>query len=193
MEKKFNVLVWNFNSDSLEYYDVMPYLRNSYKERKERYKVAVKRKDFDPNNEYYKVPETLEDFKNFVKNESLYQFWSRCEYEMICHGWPVKKNTHKLDVHEQIMMNIDVIAEILYKEMHKLSEKQGEQKSIDDLTQQEAMDIAVAKCFEQGEQKPAWSEEDEEFLRRAIKAAKTVYPMTANWLKSIKNRITNEN
>lgn len=34
-------------------------------------------------------------------------------------------------------------------------EKQGEKKSIDDLTQQEAMDIAVAKCFEQGEQKPA--------------------------------------
>ncbi len=33
--------------------------------------------------------------------------------------------------------------------------KQGEQKSIDDLTPQEAMDIAVAKCFEQGEQKPA--------------------------------------
>ena len=33
-------------------------------------------------------------------------------------------------------------------------EKQGEKKSIDDLTQQEAMDIAVAKCFEQGEQKP---------------------------------------
>ena len=153
MEKKFNVLVWNFNSDSLEYYDVMPYLRNSYKERKERYKVVVKRKDFDPNNEYYKVPETLEDFKNFVKNESLYQFWSRCEYEMICHAWPVKKNAHKLDVHEQIMMNIDVIAEILYKEMHKLSEKQGEQK-------------------------PAWSEEDEEFF---------------DWLKSIKNRITNEN
>lgn len=31
--------------------------------------------------------------------------------------------------------------------------KQGEQKSIDNLTQQEAMDIAVAKCFD--EQKPA--------------------------------------
>ena len=31
-------------------------------------------------------------------------------------------------------------------------EKQGKQKSIDDLTPQEAMDIAVAKCFEQGEQ-----------------------------------------
>ena len=35
---------------------------------------------------------------------------------------------------------------------------------------------------------PAWSEEDEEFLRRAINAAKDVYPMTANWLKSLKER-----
>lgn len=33
-------------------------------------------------------------------------------------------------------------------------EKQGQKKCIDDLTQQEAMDIAVAKCFEQGKQKP---------------------------------------
>ena len=32
-------------------------------------------------------------------------------------------------------------------------EKQGKKKFIDDLTQQEAMDIAVAKCFEQSEQK----------------------------------------
>jgi hypothetical protein len=35
---------------------------------------------------------------------------------------------------------------------------------------------------------PAWSEEDEEFLRRATNAAKDVYPMTANWLKSLKER-----
>lgn len=41
------------------------------------------------------------------------------------------------------------------EEIHAWLEKQGEQKSIDDLTQQEAMDIAVAKCFEQGEQKPS--------------------------------------
>jgi hypothetical protein len=34
-------------------------------------------------------------------------------------------------------------------------EKQGEQKSIDNLTPQDAMDIAVAKCFEQGKQKSA--------------------------------------
>ena len=34
-------------------------------------------------------------------------------------------------------------------------EKQDKKKSIDDLTQQEAMDIAVAKCFEWDKQKPA--------------------------------------
>ena len=38
-------------------------------------------------------------------------------------------------------------------------------------------------------QKPVWSEEDDEFLRRAINATKGVYPMTADWLKSIKERI----
>ena len=117
--KKFNVLLWDFNSDGLEHYDVIPYFVDRYNERVKRYKKASKRKDFDPNNEYLKVPETLEDFKKFIKDESRYQFWSRCQYEMICHGWPVQKNDYKLDVHEQIMMNIDIVAEILYNEMNK--------------------------------------------------------------------------
>jgi len=46
----------------------------------------------------------------------------------------------------------DTVVEWLTDIKRKL-EKQGKQKSIDDLTQQEAMDIAVGKCFEQGEQK----------------------------------------
>lgn len=40
------------------------------------------------------------------------------------------------------------------------------------------------------EQNPAeWSEEDEKNLRRAIRATKVVYPETADWLKSLKDRI----
>lgn len=35
-------------------------------------------------------------------------------------------------------------------------------------------------------QNPAWSEEDEEFLRRAINVTKDAYPMTAKWLKSLR-------
>lgn len=52
-------------------------------------------------------------------------------------------------------------------------EKQGEQKSIDNLTQQEAMDIAVAKCFEQGEQNPVEFDDTNE-KRMFIKALERV-------------------
>ena len=114
--KKFNVLMWDFNHDELIHYDVLPYFRNCYEER------IVKSKKYKGTNEmilinkYFKVPKTLDEFKKFIENESRYQFWSRCEYEMICHGWPVQKNDYKLDVHEQVMMNINIIAEILYDE-----------------------------------------------------------------------------
>lgn len=96
--KKFNVLIWDFNSDSLKYYDVLPYFRNCYKELKSN------------------KPATLEEFKEFIKGKSAHMFWSRCEWEMICHGWPIRKNDYKLDVHEQVKMNIDIITEILYNE-----------------------------------------------------------------------------
>lgn len=105
--KKFNVLFWDFNTDSLQPYDVLPYFRRQYKERKER------------KSEYLPVPKTIDEFKEFVRQESLSHFWARCEYEMICTGWPVQKNEHKLDIHEQLMMNIDLIAEILCNEQGK--------------------------------------------------------------------------
>lgn len=108
--KKFNVLLWDFDSDKLIYYDVLPYLRSRYKER---VKCHRKSKDTD----YWKVPVTLEEFKDFIERESLVRYWARCEYEMICHCWPVRKNDHKLDVYEQIMMNIDIVAELLYTEI----------------------------------------------------------------------------
>ncbi len=116
--KSFNVLVWDFNSDSLEQYDVLPYLRRCYKDRVDRFNKHSKEEDFNPDNEYYKVPKTLEDFKEFIKKESMYQFWARCEYEMICHGWPMRKKEYKLDVHDQILMNIDVISDILWEEIN---------------------------------------------------------------------------
>lgn len=95
---KFNVLLWNFNTDSLQYYDVLPYLRECYKKAK-------------------KKPKTVEELKEFIKNESIYRYWSRCEYEMILTGWPPQKKDHKLDVHEQIMMNIDIVTNLLYNEL----------------------------------------------------------------------------
>lgn len=114
--EKFNVLLWDFNRDELVHYDVLPYLRDRYEDRKKRSEEAGKNKELS---KLWKVPKTLDEFKEFIIGESRYQFWARCQYEMICHGWPVRKNDHKLDVHEQIMMNIDVIAKIMCDELGK--------------------------------------------------------------------------
>lgn len=102
----FYVLHWDFNQDALEHYDVLPYLRECYKEKKKKDR-----------------PKTLDEFKKFIENKSRYMFWSRCEYEMVCHGWPVSKNGYKIDIHEQIMMNIDVITNILFKEYESSTNK----------------------------------------------------------------------
>ena len=107
-KKKFHVLTWDFNRDKIEHYDVLPYFRDRLEERIERNKESE--------DEYFKVPKSFDEFKKFVEDESLYQFWSRCEYEMIVHGWPVRNNDYKIDVHEQIMMNLDVISGILFDE-----------------------------------------------------------------------------
>ena len=106
----YNVLIWNFNKDNLEHYDVLPFFRRHYDEVKK--KSKLKKVD----HEYYKVPKTIEDFKTFIERESNWMYNGRCEYEMIIHGWPVQKNEYKIDIHEQIMMNIDIIANILYNE-----------------------------------------------------------------------------
>lgn len=129
--KKFFVITWDFNTDSInKKYDVLPYLRLCIKERKEKWKKNQKSKRFQKNVEsglidketiekYYKFPETFSEFKKFIQNEAQYQYWSRCEYEIICSGWPVQKNDYKLDVYEQIMMNLDTVCEILWNEITK--------------------------------------------------------------------------
>jgi len=108
----FNVLLWNFNTDSLEHYDVLPYFRERYKENQK--KAKSKRAS-----SIYKLVETLDDMRELVKKSSLYMFWARCEYEMILHGWPVQRNEYKLDVHEQVMMNIETISKLLFEEVSK--------------------------------------------------------------------------
>lgn len=40
--------------------------------------------------------------------------------------------------------------------------------------------------------KQEWSEKDDEFLRRAINVTKSAYPMTADWLKSIRQKLKGE-
>lgn len=127
MEKqKFYVLTWDFNSDHLTHYDVLPYFRRCYAERKKKGKGKRIQKIIaeDPKmKKYYGVPETRAELREFIESESRYTYWARCEYEMIIHGWPVRKNDYKIDAHEQVMMNIDVIVDMLAKEFKIGTEK----------------------------------------------------------------------
>lgn len=125
--KTFNVLRWDFNSDSLQEYDVLEPLRNMYKYRKAEFKKVSKTKRYqkmsdEQKKEYLKyrgVPHTLEEFKEFIEIEALYHYWCKCEHEIVIHGWPVRKEEKKIDVYTQIKMNIDIIAEILFNEFNK--------------------------------------------------------------------------
>lgn len=91
----YYVIVWNFNKDQIDKYNIMDYLIECYKETKKSKKLIT--------------PQTFEECKKFILGKSMYMFWSRCEYECIIHGFPITNNTYKLDVYQQIEMNIDVI------------------------------------------------------------------------------------
>lgn len=98
-KNRFYVLNWDFNTDSLEEYDILPYFRDCYKSLNKS-----------------KRPSTDKEWKDFVKKNGMYEFWSRCQYEIIVTGWPKQKNEAKVDVWRQIKMNIDLIVKILMEE-----------------------------------------------------------------------------
>ena len=98
--KNFNVIVWDINRRQFTTYDVIPYLIQQYNETKKM-------------DSYKKTPETFEEFKKFVDKESMYQWWSRCEYEIILQDWPGQTKQEKVDVYWQIKNNLDLVTEIL--------------------------------------------------------------------------------
>lgn len=104
----FYTLTWDVNRDEVEYYDIMPYLVSAWKEDKARKrKIWFKSSDDDT-----KEPTTVEEWKKAILAASRYQFWARCEYEIIVSEWPTEKHRVKLDVFDQINANIDVITKL---------------------------------------------------------------------------------
>ena len=95
--KSFNVIIYDPNLREFVKYDIMPYLIRIYNEKKEKKET---------------LPETFDEFKNFVKSESQYQFWARCEYEIILIDWPCQQKYEKWDVYKQIMMNLDIVTKV---------------------------------------------------------------------------------
>lgn len=97
---QYYVINWDVNTDKLEYYDIMPYLYSEFK------KSKMKKKDL-----------TLRSLEEFIKKVSMYMYWSRCEYEVIVTNFPSGKNSHKLDIYQQIEMNLSNIAKLMYDDL----------------------------------------------------------------------------
>lgn len=136
MVQVFNVLWLNFSTKKVEYYDVLPYFRDCWKDKC--YKDEVKAiKSFD-------------QLKEWIIHKSRYMYWARCQYEFLIASWPfggkrlkddmkslltsefniddygqclkfenaIIKDMTKIDIHYQIMMNIDIVVNILFNEFN---------------------------------------------------------------------------
>lgn len=135
MAQVFNVLWLNFSTEKVEYYDVLPYFRDCWKNKC--YKNEIKAiKSFD-------------QLKAWIVGKSRYMYWARCEYEFLIANWPfgckkmyddlkcflpvynigdwdhdikfcniITNSMEKIDVYDQIMMNIDIVVNLLNNEFH---------------------------------------------------------------------------
>lgn len=92
--KHFNVINYDYNRKKFISYDIIPYLVNVYEKLEEK-------------------PKTYKELQSFIEEESMYQFWSRCEYEIILMDWPCQKKSEKWDIYDQIKMNLDIITNVL--------------------------------------------------------------------------------
>ena len=108
-KKVFNVILYNWNNNSIEQYNVLTYFRNVWESKKY---------NFDK-----KEVTNKETLKEWIKRVAKYMYWSRCEYEFLIAPWPYNIETLtndmvKIDVYEQIMNNINIITDILYEEFN---------------------------------------------------------------------------
>ena len=100
---EFNVIVEDYNKKEFVSYDVMPYLMKCYEE--------TKKKD---------KPNTFDEFKEFVRSKSMYQFWCRCEYEIVLNSlFSGRTKEEKIDVYFQISLNIDTVTKLLMENVSK--------------------------------------------------------------------------
>lgn len=135
--KKFNVLHTNFSSKRVEYYDVLPYFRDCWKSKynKDEKKKIKETKSKELLREWikdrslymfwgrcewefliggwpYGSKRMYDNIKEFISNNpNIDNYDDRLKLDNI-----IIDDMTKIDVHEQIMMNIDIITDILYNE-----------------------------------------------------------------------------
>lgn len=88
----FKVILWEFNSQKVIYYDVMPYFVKEWNNLSIQKRANV-------------------DLKDFILTKAL-KFWSKCEYEIEVGGVPHFDKQQKIDAYEQIEANIASIISV---------------------------------------------------------------------------------
>ena len=137
MDTKFNVLEYNFTTKKVGYYDVLPYFRSRWKDKGFNFdKKDVKSKDDLKNwiarSSHYQYWARCEyEFLIASWPFGSYQFKQDMSEllkqgvnldnidENIKFSNTITREMYKIDIHEQIMMNIDIITNILYEEFEK--------------------------------------------------------------------------
>ena len=144
VKKKFNVLLFDVHTNKCEKYDVLPYFRGTWKQKgycfdKEKVKnkktlkewiLSASRYMFWARCQYeflmaswpFGRLQMYEDVKEFIANgKSLDDYKQRIDFDNI-----IISDMYKIDVHEQIEMNIDIITELLYDEFFKEKSNKGD-------------------------------------------------------------------
>lgn len=120
MAREFNVLIENHGK--FEPYNIMVYLERCWKRFKKEWKKYYESSNKD---NWWKFPETYKEIKDWVEREIKYNYWARCEYEMLLIPWPprtneegnITENGYKIDIYEQCKMNLDIITKIFIEDI----------------------------------------------------------------------------
>ena len=112
MALEYNVVVHDFNSGEFVPFNVLSHGRLIPAIKKIFKNVGEDRKKFDEE----------------LKNECMYNFWSKCEYEIVLSSWPPSERfeNEKVDVYDQLRLNWQVFSDYVWnnkKDIIKLANK----------------------------------------------------------------------
>lgn len=139
--KKFYVLNYDINHKKAEPYDILPYFRDRWNDKyfsKEKLEIRkskskeIFKKWIESSSQYqfwgrceyefliaswpfgsYRLRQDMQEFLNNNPKLDLNDISQAIKFENI-----IIKDMQKIDIHEQIMMNIDIIADLLNEELH---------------------------------------------------------------------------
>lgn len=115
---QWNVYIGNFNSREIEVHNVFDHwsLRED---------IGRELRRLDRNKELTEE-EKKARFKETLRRDLKYYYWSKCEWEVIIQHWPSGERFRdlKIDVYDQIMLNWEQFFEYTWEHRKELKKKQ---------------------------------------------------------------------